>query len=111
MKPRWSRQALAQTFKLLVACILVVEVAFADTAVLDASSAQYMVSAVLRRGDVGLTIRLVHGVIIGRSAEEAAGDFLKKVMVDYPGYSVMDFLTAPLRLQCSRSGVMSASLF
>jgi len=108
-KLRWARRVLAQTVKLVVASILVLEVAAANTAVLDAHTSQYMVSAVLRKGNDGLAIRLVHAVTVGRSAEEAMGDFLKKVMVEFPEYSVMDIISAPIPSPCRRPSSSYAS--
>jgi hypothetical protein len=99
-KMSWARVILAYGLLLLVASILMVQTATASTAMLDANVDRYMVSAVLRKGDDGLTIRLVHGVTVSRSAEEAMGDFLKKLILRFPGYSVIDIISDPITGPC-----------
>lgn len=74
----------------------------AATAAPDSSDArEYMVSAVLRQGNQGLSIRLVHAVMLGRSEEEATGVFLKKARIQFEGYSVMEVLTTPVKSSTS----------
>lgn len=81
--------------------------AITATAAPDASEVrEYLVSAVLRKGDAGLTIRLAHAVMVGRSEEEASGVFLKKARSQFEGYSVMEVLATPVKASgstCRRS--------
>ena len=69
---------------------------------------QFFVSAVLRKGDSGTTIRLAHDLVYARSADEASGIFLRKAREQFQGYSVADVLSTPalsLATKCSTSQV------
>lgn len=50
----------------------------------------YMVSVVLRKGEEGVVIKLVHGMSIGATKDEAIGAFVDKTLHRHPGYSLID---------------------
>jgi hypothetical protein len=64
------------------------------TKVVASAQTQYMVSAVLRKGLEGVQIKLVHSRLAAGNADEATGIFLRRVLREYAGYSVLDTLTS-----------------
>ncbi len=99
----------ATWMRLIAVLVTVFALKGAPAAPADPERRDYMVSAVLRRGSDGITVRLIHSVMKGSSPEEAKGLLLNKVRVEYEGYSVIDVLASPLKTSepqcdCKRSG-------
>ena len=59
-------------------------------------SQEFAVAGVLRKSTEAVVIKLVQSVETARSAEEAIGQFTRKVQRDYAGYSVWDTVVTPL---------------
>jgi hypothetical protein len=62
----------------------------------SAARPHYLISAVLRKGVQGLEIKLVHSRQPASSADEATGIFLRRVLQEYAGYSVLSTLTSEI---------------
>lgn len=65
-------------------------VAFAE------ENAAFMISGMLRKGTDGVVIKLVQGVEPAGSSNEAVGAFTRKVLAQYPGYSLVDAIAMPI---------------
>ena len=59
-------------------------------------SSAFMISGMLRKGTDGVVIKLVQGVEPARSSNEAVGAFTRKVLAQYPGYSLVDAIAMPV---------------
>ncbi|MFC6523109.1 hypothetical protein ACFQAT_28495 [Undibacterium arcticum] len=53
---------------------------------------EYMVSSVLRSNSDGIVIKLIQGIRVANSVDEAVGGFTRDALTQYPGYSVIDAL-------------------
>lgn len=56
----------------------------------------YTVSGILRSAADGNVIKLVQGIHLARSSDEAVGAFSREVLARYPGYSLMDTVATAL---------------
>lgn len=88
--------------KLLLALLLLItsHVSMADgvgNAILrvDATN-QYMVSAVLRKNDGDTIVRLIQTLEKANNEDEAIGILFSRIKREFPGYSVLDSLVAPV---------------
>lgn len=58
--------------------------------------AMYAVSGILRSNGNGAVIKLVQGVHVANSTNEAIGTFTRVTQEKYPGYSLMDTVATAL---------------
>jgi hypothetical protein len=79
-----------------VAVLCSLEVYADDLAFRDGPATEYMVAGVLRKGDDPLTIKLTQSLETARSPDEAVGAYTRKVLEQFPGYSVATTLVTPL---------------
>lgn len=94
--------------KLLVAALLLItsNISMADSvnnAILRVdTSNQYMVSAVLRKNDGDVTVKLVQSLEKANSKDEAIGLLFKRIQKEFVGYSVLDSLVmlVPIKNKC-----------
>ena len=66
----------------------------------------YGVSGILRSTADGNVIKLLQGVHLATSPDEAVGAFAREVSAQYPGYSLMDTVVTPVPVAkpaCGRS--------
>jgi len=66
----------------------------------------YAVSGILRSAADGIVIKLVQGIHMANSSDEAVGAFSREVLARYPGYSLMDTVATvlpPTKSLCSQS--------
>jgi hypothetical protein len=67
---------------------------------------QFIISALLRHNAQGHDLQLIHGVMPGRSKEEAVGVMMKRLRTDYAAYSVMLTVTSQVGVAgCQSSGI------
>lgn len=59
-------------------------------------STMYAVSGILRSNADGNVIKLVQGIHLASSSDEAVGSFSGEVLARYPGYSLMDAVATAL---------------
>lgn len=59
-------------------------------------SVQFIVSALLKRKDSDLVVKLIHAQETARDADEARGILLRAAAKEFPEYTVLDVLTTPL---------------
>nr|WP_280971459.1 hypothetical protein [Cupriavidus gilardii] len=92
-----------------IAALIVALVALANPATTSAASPprwevqpapRFLVSAVLRKDVNGVAVKLVHGVMPASTADAAVGAFTRRVMREYPEYSLMDTIVTPLPSNC-----------
>ena len=62
---------------------------------------RFMVSAILRKDSQDISIKLVHAVETATTADAALGVFTRRVLDDYPGYSLLNTLVSRLQPTCS----------
>jgi len=70
------------------------------------TSTMYAVSGILRSAADGNVIKLVQGIHLAISSDEAVGAFSREVLARYPGYSLMDTVATALpqpKALCSQS--------
>ncbi|MGT2457803.1 hypothetical protein ACU4GI_33415 [Cupriavidus basilensis] len=61
---------------------------------------RFLVSAVLRKDSQDVSIKLVHSIETAGTADSALGAFTRKVLAQYPGYSLLDTLVSPVPAAC-----------
>ncbi|MGJ7611542.1 MULTISPECIES: hypothetical protein [unclassified Variovorax] len=66
------------------------------TQVASGKQPQFLISAVLRKGSQAMEIKLVHSRQPASNADEATGIFLRRVLQEYFGYSVLSTLTSEI---------------
>lgn len=64
--------------------------------VFSRASTMYAVSGILRSAADGNVIKLVQGIHLASSLDEAVGSFSREVLARYPGYSLMDTVATAL---------------
>lgn len=62
---------------------------------------RFIVSAILRKDSQDISIKLVHAVETATNADAALGIFTRRVLDDYPGYSLLNTLVSRLAPNCS----------
>jgi hypothetical protein len=68
-------------------------------------AAQYIVSGMLRSNADGMVIKLVHGVEVAGSPDEAIGQFSREALDKYPGYALINTLATPIPARKSECGI------
>lgn len=69
-------------------------------------NAQFVVSGMLRSGVDGIVIKLIQGVEVASSPDEAVGAFTRQALEKYPGYALVDTLATrmpPAKPTCERA--------
>lgn len=59
-------------------------------------AAEFMDSGILRSNENGTLIKLVQGLKIANSTDEAIGAFTRDALNSYPGYSLIDTIATPI---------------
>ena len=70
------------------------------------TSTMYAVSGIVRSNADGNVIKLVQGIHLAISSDEAVGSFSREVLARYPGYSLMDTVATalpPTKSLCGQS--------
>lgn len=90
-------------FKVLLAALLIAQGAIAvfgmpaQAMAAPRTMAMYSVSGILLSNGNGAVIKLVQGVHVAGSTNEAIGTFTRVTQEQYPGYSLMDTVATALR--------------
>lgn len=72
---------------------------------------QFIISALLRHHAQGHDLQLIHGVMPGRSKEEAVGVMMERLRADYAAYSVMLTVTSLVGVAgCQPSGISAQAM-
>lgn len=72
---------------------------------------QSVISALLRHNAQGHDLQLIHGVMPGRSKEEAVGVMMERLRTDYAAYSVMLTVTSQVGVAgCQSSGISAQAM-
>ena len=61
---------------------------------------QFVVSAVLSKDSQDISIKLVHTVETTANEDTALGSFTRKVLAQYPGYSLLETLVSRVPASC-----------
>ena len=89
-------------FKVLIAAILFAQGTIAvvgmpaNATAAPRTGAMYAVSGLLRSNASGAVIKLVQGVHVASSADEAIGKFVRVTQEKYSGYALMDIVATAL---------------
>jgi hypothetical protein len=78
---------------------------FTNAVISPSEEAEYMVSGVLRSASDGIVIKLVQGIKVAHSVDEAIGAFTREVLTQYPGYSLINTLASPVVIQKPQCGI------
>ena len=68
------------------------------------TSTMYAVSGIIRSNADGNVIKVVQGIHLAISSDEAVGSFSREVLARYPGYSLMDKVAIALPAKKSLCG-------
>lgn len=77
------------------------------------NKATFMVSGMLQLDDVskGVTMRLVHSIIVAQDIEQAAGQFKASVTKQFKGYTLKDTLVSPVTVTTTLPPIPASSGF